>query len=296
MLETASLPARRLLLISLAALPLLIGCESSADIQLVVGPAPEGTTVNVRLDGVDLRRIDGDLEEVRRDSVGEFTVQAGSDPTPQDLVTNANLNNSEYAGIRLRLADDAGTVEFTDDPDVIIEASPNADTRDAKVAFDFDEDDDDDKRIVVALDLVLSLSQDQVGDEVILDPVIRAMESQDAASVGGSIPASRFDDDTCLEGGTARVYAFVGNNIEPDERDGNEAEPIAVADIVRADLQSDGTYQFHFLPPDDYTLAFTCEGEFENGIEPADDEVIDFFEGADIRLDPGEDLVVDFDA
>lgn len=285
---------RRLLLIGLAALPLLAGCESSADIQLVAGPAPEGTTVTLRLDGVDLRRIDGDLEEVRRNSVGEFTIQAGSDPTPQDLVTDAKLENGEYAGIRLRLADDAGTVEFTDDPDVIIEASPDADTRDAEVAFDFDEDDD--KRIVVALDLVLSLSQDQPGDEVVLDPVIRAMEREDAASVSGSIPASRFDDDTCLEGGTARVYAFVGNNVEPDERDGNEAEPIAVADIVRPDLQSDGTYRFDHMPPDDYTLAFTCEGEFENGIEPADDEVIDFFEGADLRLDPGEDLVVDFDA
>lgn len=288
-------PRSRLLPIALAAfLPLLAGCESSFDIELVTGPAPEDTTVTVRLEGVDLRRIDGDLEEVRRNDVGEFTSQAGTEDRPEDLVTNAKIDNGEYAGIRLRLADDAGTVEFTDDPDVVIEASDEAETRDAPVAFDFDEDDNDDIRVLVALDLVLSLSQDEPGGDVTLDPVIRAMESEDAASVGGTIPASRFDDDTCLEG-TARVYAFVGTNVEPDERDGNEAEPIAVADIVRADNNSEGTYQFRYMPPDDYTLAFTCEGEFENGIEPADDEVIDFFEGADIRLDPGEDLTVDFD-
>lgn len=281
-------------LAGLVALPLLAGCESSFDIELVTGPAPEDTTVTVRLEGVDLRRIDGDLEELRRNDVGEFTSQAGTEDSPADLVTNAKLDNGEYAGIRLRLADDAGTVEFTDDPDVLIEASDLAETRDAPVAFDFDEDDEDDVRVLVALDLVLSLSQDEPGDDVTLDPVIRAMESEDAASVGGTIPASRFDDETCVEG-TARVYAFVGTNIEPDERDGNEAEPIAVADIVRTDTNSEGTYEFRYMPPDDYTLAFTCEGEFENGIEPADDEVIDFFEGADIRLDPGEDLTVDFD-
>lgn len=284
-------------LIALAALPLLAACKSSVDVQLVVGPAPEDTIVTVRLEGVDLRRIDGDLEEVRRSGVGEFVSEAGSADTPDDLVTDANIDSGEYAGVRLHLADDAGDVDFADDPDVIIEAAENADTRDTPLAFDFDEDDGDDVKLLVALDLVLSLSQDNPGDDVVLDPVIRAMEDDDAASISGTIPASRFaGEPDCAQGeGTRRVYAFVGSGVEPDERDGNGAEPIAVADIVRTSNSSDGTFEFRYMPPDDYTLAFTCEGEFENGIQPAEDEVIDFFEGPDIRLDPGEDLQVEFD-
>ncbi|MGH8519558.1 MAG: carboxypeptidase-like regulatory domain-containing protein [Panacagrimonas sp.] len=280
----------------LAALTLLAGCESSFDVDFVAGPAPEDSTVTVRVEGVDLRQIDGDIEEVRRNDIGEFISQAGAEDDANELVTNAKIDNGEYAGVRLILADDAGTLEVEGDPDEPIEPTDAADTRDTEVAFDFDDGDDgNDIRIVVALDLVLSLSQDQDTGEVTLDPVIRAMDSEDAASVGGTIPASRFDDGACGEG-TARVYAFVGSDVEPDERDGNGVEPLAVADIVRTDSNSAGQYQFRFMPPDDYTLAFTCESEFENGLEPADDEDIDFFEGADIRLDPGEDLTVDFDA
>lgn len=281
-------------LAAFAALPLLAGCESSFDIDLVVGPAPEESNVTVRVEGVDLRRIDGDLEEVRRNAIGEFQSQAGTQDTAQELVTDADIDNGEYSGVRLILAEDAGDVQEDGEPDELIEPSDTADTREAEVAFDFEDDDDDDIRVVVALDLVLSLSQDNGEGEYTLDPVIRAMESEDAASISGTIPASRFDDADCDEG-TKRVYAFVGTGVEPDERDGNGAEPIAVADIVRTSTSSAGTFEFQYMPPDDYTLAFTCEGEFENGREPADDEVIDFFEGADVRLDPGEDLVVEFD-
>lgn len=281
---------------ALAGLPLLAGCKSSLDVDLVTGPAPEDAAVTVRVEGVDLRRIDGDLEKIRRNAIGEFTAQDGTPDEARELVGNAEIDNGEYAGIRLILAENAGLVQVDGDPDEPIEPADAADTRDTEVAFDFEDDDDRDVHLVVALDLVLSLSQDPDTGDFTLDPVIRAMESQDAASVGGAIPASRFDDLACNEG-TARVYAFVGSGIEPDERDGNGAEPLAVADIVRGGPGAAGEYQFRYMPPDDYTLALTCESEFENGIEPAEDEVIDFFDGAeDIRLDPGEDLRVDFDA
>jgi hypothetical protein len=284
-------------LAALVVLPLLLGgCKSSFDIDFVTGPAPENSTVTVRVEGVDLERIDGDVEEVRRNSTGEFTSRAGVPDDVQELVTDADIKNGEYARVRLRLDDDAGTVRIEGDPDEPIDPSDTADTREAEVAFDFEDDDSNDQRIVVALDLVLSLSQDEDTGDFTLDPVIRAMDSEDAGTISGTIPASRFDDAAC-DDDTAqlRVYAFVGTGVEPDERDGTGAEPIAVADIVRTSNTSAGTFQFRFMPPDDYTLAFTCEGEFENGIEPADDEVIDFSEGEDIRLDPGEDLRVDFD-
>lgn len=275
---------------------LLAGCKSSFDVDFVAGPAPEDSSVTLRVEGVDLRRIDGDIEELRRNSTGQFTIQGGSSTRAQELLADADIKNGEYAGVRLILADDAGTVRIQGDPDEAIEPSDAAATRDTPVAFDFDDEDDDDVRIVVALDVVLSLSQDQDTGEFTLDPVIRAMEADDAATISGTIPASRLNDDAACIDGTARVYAFVGSGVEPDERDGNDAEPIAVADIVRSTAGSAGTYRFEFMPPDDYTLAFTCESEFENGLEPADDEVIDFSDGEDIRLDPGEDLQVDFDA
>jgi hypothetical protein len=289
---------RKIPLPCLAAVVALVlgGCKSSFDVDLVTGPAPESSTVTVRVEGVDLERIDGDVEELRRNSTGEFTSQGGVQDEVQELVTDGDIKNGEYARIRLRLDDDAGTVRIQGEPDEPIEPSDTADTRDTEVAFDFEDDDEDDVRIVVALDLVLSLSQDEDTGEFTLDPVIRAMETEDAGTISGTIPASRFDDAAC-DDDTARLrmYAFVGAGVEPDERNGIGAEPIAVADIVRTGPNSDGTYQFRFMPPDDYTLAFTCEGEFENGIEPADDEVIDFSDGEDVRLDPGEDLRADFD-
>ncbi len=279
----------------LAALALLLaGCESSFNVDFVATPlSTEDSTVTLRLEGVELRKTSSGTSKLTRNSTGEYRFENGAVATPADLLSNSDIDGDEYAGLSLLLADDPGTVTRSGQPDETIEAG-TASGAEALVAFSVDDDSDDTTSLVVALDGVLSLSENEDEAGFTLDPVIRAMEKDDASSVSGTIPASRFGDAACRTG-TALVYVFKGLDVTPDERDGVGVEPLATAPILRSGAGAPGTYVIDYLPPGNYTLAFTCEGQFENGRLPSEDEDIDFFEGAEVRLDPGERVRVDFD-
>ena len=284
--------------LALAALAVLLaGCEPSFNVDLVATPlADEDARVTLRLEGVELRKTDGNTDELTRSSTGVYLVDSTVDPVPEDLLSDSKIDGGRYDGLKLLLADDADLGEVTrpGEPDETIEAG-SATVQFAPVSFDIDKDDDTTTSLVAALDLVLSLSENENEDGFTLDPLIRVMEIDDAASVIGNIPASRFGDAACSTG-TALVYAFAGRDIEPDERDGAGAEPYATAPIVRRGNGAAATYLLDYLAPGDYTLAFTCQGQFENGRLPSEDDDIEFFEGGEVTLEAGENVRLDFDS
>lgn len=272
---------------------LLAACEPAFDVDFVATPLPGDGEVLLRLEGVELRKTGGGTERIDRGSTGEYRIPGQTDPVARELISNSDIDGGEYAGLRLRLADPAGQVARVGQTRQDIEIG-NADGDEAAVAFMVDSDEDERISLLVVLDLVLSLSREEGEPGFTLDPRIRAMETQDIAAVRGSIPATRFINAACTAG-TTLVYAFAGKDITPDERDGSGVEPLATAEIRRNGAGTAGTYRLDPLPPGDYTLAFTCQGERENGRLAAEDG-IEFFEGAQLKLEPGDDLTVDFEA
>lgn len=284
--------------ITLAALAVLLaGCEPSFNVDFVATPlADEDAAVTLRLEGVELRKTDGNTDELTRSSTGVYLVDSTVDPVPEDLLSDSKIDGGRYDALKLLLAgdDDLGEVTRPGEPDETIEAGTTT-VQFSPVSFSIDEDEDKTTSLVVALDLVLSLSENEDEDGFTLDPLIRVMEIDEASSVIGNIPASRFGDATCSTG-MALVYAFVGRDIEPDERDGTGVEPYATAPIVRRGSGAAATYLLDYLPPGEYTLAFTCQGELENGRLHSEDEDIEFFEGGEVTLEAGENVRVDFDS
>lgn len=272
---------------------LLAACEPQFNVDFVATPLDSESDVTLRLDGVDLRQLDGSTETLTRNSTGEYVIAgAMAMPVPADLLSNSNIDGGEYTGLLLRLADNLGSVSRTGQPLAFIEAGV-ATVQAADVGFMVDGDRDQTLSLVVAMDLALSLSENN--GAFTLDPLIRAMESEDAASLSGNIPASRFADAGCSAlDSIARAYLFDGTDAEPDERDGSNPEPFAVADVLRGAAGSGGTYRFDYLPPGDYTLALTCDGQFENGRRTAEPEM-DFDLEGNVRLDAGQDRVLDFE-
>ena len=54
------------------------------------------------------------------------------------------------------------------------------------------------------------------------------------------------------------VYIYAGLNVEPDDIDGVDPEPVTTVDAVDGD--NDGDYEYKtMLAPGDYTIAFTCQ-------------------------------------
>lgn len=282
----------------LACATTLAACESSFNVDVVVNPLPPSNqaqlTATVRIQGIELQTTDDQSREVDRNAVLELTGRVGNLALdPVDLISNANIDSGEYVGLRLRFATNEGRVTSSriNVPQRSI-GSGSATAPLADVAFMFEEDEDE-VSLIVVLDLPLSLSDDPDGPNYVLDPVVRAMERSDAATIQGNIPASRLDDPDCEP--RASVYAFAGADVDPDERDGQGAEPVATTLVTPANgVGSTASYVLDFLEPGTYSLALTCDGEREDGLEAADPRM-DFSRGPDdLDLDAGEILRANF--
>lgn len=271
----------------------LAGCEPAFDVDVVANAPVDGASALLRLEGVDLDRVDGSEEARTRSTVGEYRYQRDTLARPSDLLSNSDIRGGEYRGLRLRFAADEGSVARDGLATEFIELGSNAD---APVAFMIDADEDERVSLTLALDLILSLRENQDEPGYTLDPLVRAMERADIASVSGAVAASLMSAPACNTL-TARpaVYAYAGHDLTPDERDGSGAEPLAVSEISRDSFGASGSYELDYLPPGEYTLALTCSAQLENGAEPALDEVeILFFSATEITLDPGETASLDF--
>lgn len=276
----------------IAAAIALAGCESSFEVDIVAQGFDDERDVQLNIEGVQIEQLgSGSPKSVTRNNTLELELARQSSPQRTELVTDADIPDDEYKGVRLRFDDaDEGSVSDSRSASAgtfsIVRASgddPDDDSF-ADVAFMFKQDDNETVSVIVAIDVPLSLTFDDADDEYTLDPVIRAMESGDEASASGTVEFAAADAE-CADGGVA-VYAFEGDGIEPDERGGDDVEPIASAPV---DATS-GAFTLSFLPPGDYTLAATCEAEEDNGTEDrSDDDAIDFGDTVDLRLDPGDD-------
>ncbi|MGQ0700844.1 MAG: hypothetical protein ACT4PZ_21700 [Panacagrimonas sp.] len=276
----------------------LAACESSFDAEIVVNPLPPSNqarlTATVRIEGIDLQTTSDQTRQVNRNQVLELLSTPNDlTPTPVDLISNASIGDGEYESLRLRLATDEGSVTSSGTtipvPRRSIE-SGTATSAFSPVAFLF-EDGEDNVALTIALDLPLSLSLNDDEDGYVLNPVVRAMERGDAATIQGTVPALRLNnDDDCLSG--ASVYAFAGADITPDERDGQGVEPIATALVTRT--TNPPSYTLPFLVPGTYSLALTCDGELENGLEEADSAMVFTAGPEDLDLSADEILQANF--
>lgn len=278
----------------------LAGCESSLDVDVVVqGYAPD-TEVVLNLEGVALEPTgSGAAVEIVRNTDLALRVLGDVDPVTTTLISNASPTGGEYRGLRLLFDDDEGTLidrrqlpALSGEIDRAEDADP-ADDQIAEVAFLFEEDEDNSQSLIVVLDLPLSLSRTDLAGDYLLAPVVRAMESGDQARVTGTVLSTLLTGSDCSDGGIA-IYAYPGEDVTPVERIENGAvQPIATTLVEPDGVQGALPYSLSFMPPGVYTLALTCDAEDDNGVEPAEEEM-QFFAAANVELDPGQSLRLDF--
>jgi hypothetical protein len=139
------------------------------------------------------------------------------------------------------------------------------------------------------LDLRQSLSFDEANDRYTLVPSLRAVRTEDAARIEGSVAVTCPVGTVLSERGA--IYLYLGRNAQPDDLDGAEAEPFATTGVTES-----GTvgfrYALRYLPAGDYTLAFTCQGDEE---VPGSDEDLDFLNAENVAIDAGVVLQRDLD-
>lgn len=109
-----------------------------------------------------------------------------------------------------------------------------------------------------------------------LKPVLRLVQNINTGTISGTVDSQLLVGTNCsdqdpLTGNS--VYVFAGENITPDDIDGNEPEPVTTA-LVNFNNQS-GIYSYEvgFLPEGSYTLALSCSADLDD-IETDDSDVL----------------------
>ncbi|HEY6640789.1 DUF4382 domain-containing protein [Povalibacter sp.] len=263
------------------------GCRGSVSTDLSAdAPAnPQIVGINVGVLGVEFQRSDATAAKI------EFTTAEPADlitlleDNSFRLFTDEELTEGSYTGVRLLLEDnDDASVVLTDGTEFPLRLTEGSY---AAVDFTVDEDRSSNRSLVLTLDLRKSLSFNEDGREYALTPTLRAVDAADAGQIRGNV------DITCPAGTSPQtggaVYAFAGEDIEPVEIDGIDTEPYATT----AMLSSFGgplTYALRALPPGDYTIALTCNG---NDDTPAAGDDIQFQRAVNVSVD-GDAITYNF--
>lgn len=297
------MPDHRLAALPLCLLSLLLtACADdrlSADLE--VGVAADGSLqeLAIPIDGLQLRRDDGESVSFNYDDSDLIDLLDYTGGRSYALISDEKLDSGNYTGVRLRLGDqdDAYLIEEDGGEFPVVYSS---DSDYAELDLDIEGNDSstvldnggENYAIIIVLDLRLSLAEEN--DQYRLLPALRAVRTEDAASVSGSVDADQVEDSDCRDGrelaeGVA-IYAFEGEDIEPDDRDGTGIEPFASA-AVEADGSGGYDYQLDNLPAGAYTLALTCRGDEEDA---AGNDDLAFSETRQIDLDAEESATRDF--
>lgn len=100
-----------------------------------------------------------------------------------------------------------------------------------------------------------------------LKPVLRLVQNINTGTISGTVDSQLLVGANCsdqdpLTGNS--VYVFAGENITPDDIDGNEPEPVTTALLNFNNETGIYNYEVGFLSEGDYTLALSCSADLDN--------------------------------
>ncbi len=110
------------------------------------------------------------------------------------------------------------------------------------------------------------------GQGYMLKPVLRLVQNINTGTISGTVAGNLLLDPNCSDN-DPHMYVFAGENIIPDDIDGNEPNPVTTA-LVKYDGET-GIYSYEvgFLSAGDYTLALSCSADLDD-IENDDNNVM----------------------
>ena len=274
---------------AVALLALLAGCEGDVTVDLATEyPAdPNITQVQARIRGLEFTGSSGTRTL-------EFT-----DPQPVDfmdfvdddnlfrLFTSEQLPEGTYSGVRLLFEEDQDENEAF----VVVTGNDGGTFpinlvvgEYASVDFEFEDNQRQRETFTLMLDQRQSLSFNEDTNEFTLTPVLRAVKSEDIASIRGNLTVTCPAGDSLIEGA---VYLFQGQNVTPDDLDNTGVEPFATSPVFTSNNNTTLSYSLRVLPEGNYTMAVTCIGNEE---DPATDQDLEFRNVVNVELDAREAL------
>ncbi len=141
---------------------------------------------------------------------------------------------------------------------------------------------------IIDFDLRKSLNDPQGFPDYQLKPSLRLIDFAESGNITGTVAASLLTADHCTADAYA-VYVYPGGIGTVIGDEGSANPPLTSASVNLEGSQ--WRYTAGFLPPGEYTVAFTCEAA--NDTEIADEPII-FIVADPVSVVADEDSVVDF--
>ncbi len=246
----------------------LAGCDVrfTSDLGTDAPSDPDISGVEANVLGLDFRRDDGTSVTLEFRTGELVDLIDLTDGDPLRLFTDEELPVGRYSGVRLLFDEDEGDNAVTvgnDEFPLLL-----ADGEFAAVDFLVEDEESSQEKLTLMLDLRQSLSFDEANAEYTLAPRLRAIRTDDAARIEGTVTVACPVGTSLATGGA--VYLFSGADVQPDDLDGAGVEPLATTRVVVDPFIASSRYALRFLPAGDYTLALTCKGN-EDLLEVDDD-------------------------
>jgi hypothetical protein len=269
---------------------------------IAVKPA-EGQARDLDLDG-DSQTCQDRLDEIPPSTTppGESTIRCidlmeldGNRSTV--ILRDEDLDAGDYEWIRLDVDAERGIMDsiiVLDDGSQESLWVPSGSQSGLKLNTPFTIEDGGEHSLVIDFDLRKSVNNPQGFPDYRLKPSLRLIDigATGSGSIEGMVEASLLTTEGCTEDAYA-VYVYTGADaVTGDE--GSENAPLTSAAVALDDDSGLWRYEVGFLPPETYTVVFTCEAGNDSPDTGGDD--IEFITSPDspATVTAGESTTVDF--
>jgi hypothetical protein len=271
----------------------LTGCGDfgmgTLTLRISDAPVDIANRVVVQFKGVEVHSSSGDtLTYSISDNIDLLELTRGESKA---ILEDKDLDAGDYTWIRLLVNATSGELDSFIELKTGAQHSlviPSGEETGLKLVRGFEVPDNGSADLTIDFDLRKSIYMPESdADDYVLKPSLRIVETADTGSISGSVDLALVTNTSCA-GGNA-VYAFIGNNVTPDDVDGADPDPVNTALV---ELESGAhTYKVAFLNAADYTVAFTCLANLD---DPATDDAITFVGVANATVEAGESTTHNF--
>ena len=260
-------------------------------------PVDDVLEVNVQFTGVTLKPQSGDEIEIVFDTPKDIDLLSLTDGTTAEVLPSTALPAGRYNWVRLAVNAEFDSVfdSYAVLPTGQVELRvPSGSQNGLKLVSGFNVLANGTTNLVIDWDLRKALSNPAGQPGLHLRPALRITDLAEFGTLAGVVDAALINaaecsNDVAADTGNA-VYVHEGLAVTPGDIDDALAAPFATATVQQ---NQGGAYEYRvsFLPPGNYTAAFTCQAS-DDLVDNDDD--IDFSAAQDFAITDGVTTDVNF--
>lgn len=286
-LKTKLLP-----IVAVASLLSACGGSGTSTMNLSVTDAAvdDAESVVVQFTGVELKPAGGTAVQFTLPAPRQIDLLALNGGGSTTLLQGVSVPAGDYEYVRLQVnAGRTGSDSYIDLTDGSRHALfiPSGNQSGLKLVSGFSVPEGAVANFVIDFDLRKSVRNPPGQDGVyVLRPTLRIVNSDVVGSISGTVA----NELATATGCSPAVYVYAGSNyLAGDE--GSATAPLTSALVALDEVSGTYRYTAAFLPPGDYTVAYTCDAALD---DPETDDAVTFPQQANAAVTDGATTTVDF--